>query len=281
MHSIRGIGLALVGLVVITMAGLVAGGTVNAQENVTYTVTIENLTSGQPFTPPVVVAHSDQLDLFEVGQAASEEVRQIAENGDSAPLLALVEDSADVFDSVAGDAPIMPGETATFMIDAPAGSLLSIVSMLICTNDGFTGVDAWALPASGSETVDSDAYDAGSEQNTEDFADIVPPCQGLIGVTSDDEGTGMSNPALAEGGVITMHAGIQGNTDLTVDDHGWTGPVARITVSAEAPVDAPTTGVGPADADGASTWFIYLAIGGAALVLFGGTTLLARQRMTR
>ena len=281
MHSIRGIGLALVGLVVITLAGLAVSGAVNAQENVTYTVTIENLTSGQPFTPPVVVAHSDQLDLFEMGQAASEEVRQIAENGDSAPLLALVEDSADVFDSVAGDAPIMPGETATFMIDAPAGSLLSIVSMLICTNDGFTGVDALALPASGSETVDSDAYDAGSEQNTEDFADIVPPCQGLIGVTSDDEGTGMSNPALAEGGVITMHAGIQGNTDLTVADHGWTGPVARITVSAEAPVDAPTTGVGPADADGASTWFIYLAIGGAALVLFGGTTLVARQRMTR
>ena len=281
MHSIRGFGLALVGLVVITLAGLAVSGAVNAQENVTYTVTIENLTSGQPFTPPVVVAHSDQLDLFEMGQAASEEVRQIAENGDSAPLLALVEDSADVFDSVAGDAPIMPGETATFMIDAPAGSLLSIVSMLICTNDGFTGVDAWALPASGSETVDSDAYDAGSEQNTEDFADIVPPCQGLIGVTSDDEGTGMSNPALAEGGVITMHAGIQGGTDLTVDDHGWTGPVARITVSAEAPVDAPTTGVGPADADGASTLFIYLAIGGAALVLFGGTTLVARRRTTR
>ena len=247
----------------------------------TYTVTIENLTSGQPFTPPVVVAHSDQLDLFEMGQAASEEVRQIAENGDSAPLLALVEGSADVFDSVAGDAPVMPGESATFMIDAPAGSLLSIVSMLICTNDGFTGVDAWALPASGSLTVDSDAYDAGSETNTEDFADIVPPCQELIGVMSDDEGTGMSDPALAEGGVIAVHAGIQGGTDLTVADHGWTGPVARITVSTPAPVDAPTTGVGPAEGNGSSTWLIYLAIGGAALALFGGTTLVARRRAVR
>ena len=281
MHSMRGIGLALVGLVVITIAGLMAGGAVNAQENVTYTVTIENLTSGQPFTPPVVVAHSDLLDLFEMGQAASEEVREIAENGNIAPLVALVEGSADVFDSVAGDAPIMPGASATFIIDAPAGSLLSIVSMLICTNDGFTGVDSWALPASGSLTVDSDAYDAGSEQNTEDFADIVPPCQGLIGVMSDDEGTGMSNPALAEDGVITMHAGIQGGTDLTVADHGWTGSVARITVSVEAPVDAPTTGVGPTDVDGASTWFIYLAIGGAALALLGGTTLVARRRTTR
>lgn len=279
MHSIRGIGLALVGLVVITIAGLAAGGTVSAQENVTYTVTIENLTSGQPFTPPVVVAHSSQMDVFEMGQAASEEVRQIAENGNNAPLLALVEGSADVFDSVSGDAPVMPGASATFMIDAPAGSLLSIVSMLICTNDGFTGVDSWALPASGSLMVDSNAYDAGSEMNTEDFADIVPPCQGLIGVMSDDDGTGMSNPALAEGGVITMHAGIQGGDDLTVADHGWTDPVARITVSA--PADLPTTGAGPTEIDGASTWLIYLAIGGAALVLLGGTTLVARRRAER
>ena len=80
-------------------------------------------------------------------------------------------------------------------------ALLSAAFMLICTNDGFSGVDSLMLPASGSTTVETNAYDAGSEQNTEDFADIVPPCQGLIGVESDDEGTGVSNPALAEGGV--------------------------------------------------------------------------------
>ena len=49
--------------------------------------------------------------------------------------------------------------------------------------------------------------------NTEDFADIVPPCQGLIGVGSDDEGTGMSNPDLAEGGVIAHHTGIVDHHD--------------------------------------------------------------------
>ena len=35
------------------------------EAHVTYTVTIENLTSGQPFTPPVVITHSSDLDIFE------------------------------------------------------------------------------------------------------------------------------------------------------------------------------------------------------------------------
>jgi hypothetical protein len=78
--------------------------------------------------------------------------------------------------------------------------------------------------------VRSAGYDAGTELNTEDFADIVPPCQGLVGVSSDDAGTGASNPALAEGGVIHHHPGVGGGTDLLQAVHGWTDPVAEITV---------------------------------------------------
>ena len=52
---------------------------------------------------------------------------------------------------------------------------------------------------------------------------------GLIGVGSDDAGTGESNPALAEGGVIFHHAGVAGGNDL-VAIHDWDGPVASVTV---------------------------------------------------
>ena len=45
-----------------------------------------------------------------------------------------------------------------------------------------------------------------------------------------EPGTGMSNPALAEGGVIHHHAGIQGGVDLTPMTHGWSDPVAEVTV---------------------------------------------------
>jgi hypothetical protein len=41
-----------------------------------------------------------------------------------------------------------------------------------------------------SVTVETAGYDAGTELNTEDFADIVPPCQGWIRVSSSDPGTG-------------------------------------------------------------------------------------------
>ncbi|MDQ4078414.1 MAG: spondin domain-containing protein [Chloroflexota bacterium] len=105
--------------------------------------------------------------------------------------------------------------------------------MLICTNNGFTGVDTLRLPQQVGETVtvQTDAYDAGTEINTEDFADIVPPCQALVGVSSGDSGTGMSNPALAEGGVIHHHEGIEGDDDLVPAIHGWTNPVAEITIT--------------------------------------------------
>jgi hypothetical protein len=104
--------------------------------------------------------------------------------------------------------------------------------MLICTNDGFTGVDSLRLPnhVGDSVTLNTAGYDAGTEINTEDFADIVPPCQGLVGVSSADGGTDQSNPALAEGGVIHHHDGIVGGNDLLPGTHGWSDPVAEVTV---------------------------------------------------
>ena len=284
MHSISvtkvGLAVALVIAVVAAVALVTAvASAAPSQQNVTYTVTIENLTSGQPLTPPVVAAHTDQFDVFEVGQAASDEVKEIAENGNNDPLVAVIGGSSAVLDSAVGTGPILPGASATLTVEAPAGSLLSVVTMLICTNDGFTGVDSHSLPSSGSATVDANANDAGTEMNTEDFADIVPPCQDLVGVSSADAGTGTSDPALAEGGVIAAHPGIQGGTDLTVADHGWPDPVARITVSAVAGL--PEGGGAPPDGGSSSLWAIYLAIAGAGILLVGGSLVLLARRTSR
>jgi hypothetical protein len=121
----------------------------------------------------------------------------------------------------------------TLTIDARRkAKRLSWVSMLICTNDGLTGVDSLKLPreVGKSKGRRTNGYDAHTEINTEDYADIVPPCQGLIGDSSGEPGTGVSNPALAEGGVIAHHEGILGGSDLDPAIHGWTDPVARIKV---------------------------------------------------
>ncbi len=277
--ALRKSALAVAAAIAVAALALVAAAVSPAagQQVVTYSVTIENLTSGQPFTPPVVAAHTSGMDVFDVGQAASAEVQAIAENGNNDPLVALLGGSAAVLDSATGTAPVKPGESATIMVEAPAGSLLSVVFMLICTNDGFSGVDSRTLLASGSDTVDRDAYDAGTENNTEDFADIVPPCQDLIGVSSADAGTGETNPALAEGGVITAHSGIQGGTDLTVSDHGWTDPVARITGVAEA-ASLPNSGGAPPAGSSGGLWALYLSIAGAALLIVGGGAFFVASR---
>jgi hypothetical protein len=203
----------------------------------TYAVTIHNLTAeGQPFTPPLAVTHRKPISMFTVGEAASFGLKEIAENGNLGPMMERLNGSRHVTDltvAAGSPPPLLPGTSITFDLSVDRGAkYLSFVSMLICTNDGFTGVDGMRLPDKVGESVHAyaDAYDAGTETNTEDFADMVPPCPGLTGVESDDQGTGTSDPALAEGDVVRHHPGIQGIADLMPGLHGWDDPVARIVV---------------------------------------------------
>lgn len=202
-----------------------------------YQVTITNMTAGQPLTPPLAVTHRKPVSLFTVGEAASFELKEIAENGNLAPMLEHLGGArhvTDVMVAAGSPPPLMPGTSITFELSVERGAkYVSFVSMLICTNDGFTGQDGLRLPDEMNETVEatSGAYDAGTELNTEDFADMVPPCPALTGVETEDDGTGMSDPALAEGDVIRHHPGIQGTADLVPSLHGWDDPVARIVVT--------------------------------------------------
>lgn len=209
----------------------------DARQNRSYEVIITNLTASQPFTPPLIATHRNASRLFQVGEPASFGLKQIAENGNLAPLLEALEGDEHVWNvavAVAGDPPpLMPGQSVTAALEASEGArFLSFASMLICTNDGFTGLEGRRLPVRiGEEIVfHTAAYDAGSEINTEDFADLVPPCPVLTGVPSTEPGTGVSDPALAENGVIHHHAGIQGSADLSVEAHGWSDPVAMVRV---------------------------------------------------
>ena len=236
---------SVVGLALATIAALVAVAAASASDEAglrTYRVTIANLTGGQPLTPPIIATHRKPLHVFEVGAPASFELKEIAENGNLAPMLAALGASGHVFDVEAGGAPIVPASNpggtpfaswATFTLESDEGAkYFSWASMLICTNDGFTGVDSLRLPQHVGDvvSVETNGYDAGTEINTEDFADIVPPCPPLTGVPSADPGTGTSNPLLAEGGVIHHHPGIQGGVDLIPALHGWTDPVAMVEI---------------------------------------------------
>ncbi|MGW8268523.1 MAG: spondin domain-containing protein [Longimicrobiales bacterium] len=206
----------------------------------TFDVTVENLTSGgQHFTPPLVATHRGSLVFFREGRAAGTGIQQIAENGNLEPMIQRLEGTRAVSSftvAVSGEGlegPLAPGESVTVGLTASPGSeFVSFASMLICTNDGFTGVSGAKLPDRIGEeiTVYLPAYDAGTEINTQSFADLVPPCPVLSGVMSSEPGSGMSDPALAENGVIHLHEGILGYGDLIPAIHGWMDPVARLTV---------------------------------------------------
>ncbi|MDX1647804.1 MAG: spondin domain-containing protein [Longimicrobiales bacterium] len=202
-----------------------------------YRVTIHNLTEGQPLTPPLAVTHRQAISIFQVGEPAGFGVQQVAENGNLTPLVESLQTERHAKDWRITQGPtlppVLPGEMVQFDIDTERGAkYLSFISMLICTNDGFTGTDSARLPrdVGASVTLHTAGYDAGTEINTEDFADLVPPCPALTGVESMEPGTGMSDPALAENGVVRIHPGIDGDADLDPDIHGWTDPVARIEI---------------------------------------------------
>jgi hypothetical protein len=207
-----------------------------------YRVTVTNLTEGQPFTPPAVALHQPTVEVFSVGEPANEAVRQIAENGNLDPLVSLIDQTPEIRAAGVGDAPLVPrtdpGDTgnpyyAMFTLSADESAThLTFISMLVATNDGFVGLDTVELPehVNESRTLHADGYDAGTEQNTERFDDMVPPAQSLIGGGEAEGGTGESNPDIAEDDVIRPHGGILGVGDLSPDVYGWDEPAAAVHV---------------------------------------------------
>ena len=208
--------------------------------NAVYEVRITNIATGQPLSPPVVATHSKAVRLFEVGEAASHAVEAIAENGDQSGAVAALESSDRVTDVVDVGVPLTRSGTAVgdfadsveFTIEAARGDRLSFATMLICTNDGFTGLDSVKLPKRGNGTVTfhAAAYDAGTEQNTEASEDIVDPCSALGPFALDGDPNGNVNDGIDTDGVIAHHAGIAGGADLD-ESHDWEGAIATVEVT--------------------------------------------------
>jgi hypothetical protein len=210
-------------------------GAANANEAATHTyeITVTNLTTGQPMSPGVFVTHTKQQSLFSVGAAASEGIRLIAESGDPSTAVAAVTGQPGILDVQSIAAPIHriggPGPNSlTFQITARAdANRFSFAVMLICTNDGFTGLDGVKLPGGfAPATFYTKAYDAGTEMNDEAESSIVPPCFGIGPVSGPSGGGGRT----ATSGAIAAHAGIQGGGVLDPAQHGWSDPVTKVTV---------------------------------------------------
>ena len=109
--------LALAALIALSGFGspLTASATPLNQEDAdlsVYEVTLENLTIGQPFSPPVAATHSDLVRMFIVGAPASDALAAIAQDGDPAPMVELLGDTDNgVTDVVSVGRPLAPDGT--------------------------------------------------------------------------------------------------------------------------------------------------------------------------
>jgi hypothetical protein len=187
-----------------------------------YEIKITNLTRGQIMSPAIIISHRKMMDpLFTLGSPASLALTKVAEDAVADDLIAMFEANSMVSEVVtltgmAG--PIMPGETATATIKA--SSYISLVSMLVTTNDALFALNGVAGPDDGIIVYLSPAYDAGSEANNEDGAYIPGPPFGNAGVRAT---------AGAEG-YVHVHAGVHGIADLVPEMHDWENPVAKIEI---------------------------------------------------
>lgn len=193
----------------------------------TYEVTIYATSLGQPLSPPVIATHRRGLALFRVGRRASDEIVAIAEDGNATPAAEALRASRRVTDVEVLD-PIAPVGTRTDVptartvrIEARWADRLSLAGMLICTNDGFVGVDRLRLPRRGTRTVILGTYDAGSERNTEASEDIVDPCSALGPVVLDGDHNGNNNDGIDTFDRIRPHPGVDGTIGDLLPAHDW------------------------------------------------------------
>ncbi len=210
------------------IAGGIVAGTASGSSSPEryYDVTVENLTTGQPLSPPLIAEHNRHADVWSVGDIANHAVAAIAEDANNDPAISVLGKvrgvgviQTGVDEGASAPAPIGPGASQTYRVKAEPWQRLTLLTMLVNTNDGFTGLDSVRLGKKRT-VIMARAYDAGSEANNQLASHIPGPVGG--------------NPFVRapEGELVRMHPGVQaGVGDLDPAAYGWTGPVAKITIN--------------------------------------------------
>ena len=210
---------------------------------VDFNVRIINLSNGIWYTPFLVAAHPAGTSIFQTGEPASANLQAMAEGGDIAGLVTDLEGlGATIAANPAGG--LLPPASETDVdlnTDGTSNDLLTIVAMLLPTNDAFAGLNAITIPTEpGTYVYNVPAYDAGTEANDEILNGGGAP--GAPGMPADPgglAGTGGSGAATADANnTVHIHRGSLGDldpaggtSDLDSSVHRWLNPVIRVVVT--------------------------------------------------
>jgi hypothetical protein len=193
-----------------------------SQQPFIYEVTLLNITQGQIFSPPALMTHAAETKLWQAGETASLALERLAEGGDASELRAL----NGIQQSQVSNTPVTPGDSISWTLeikqDAPLS--VSLATMLINSNDGFTGftdMDLSSLALGDSYQQMLVVYDAGTEMNDE----VAVP--GLGGEGFNASRIGDVNRVYGHAGVLTTHE-LSGSNLLP--EHKFDNPAGKLTI---------------------------------------------------
>jgi hypothetical protein len=194
---------------------------------------VSNLTNAQPLSPIAVIGHGEGYRTFAVGSAASVGLEELAEGGDNAALLAEAAANTATVVTATGAGPIAPAGSETLAIELLESELadfrISVSTMLVNTNDAFTGLDSisvGSLAVGDSLELHAIAYDAGTEADTELTTDIPGPAangEGFNAMRSD-----LANRVSMHPGIVSLDDGL--TISVLTNQHRFDNPVAGIRI---------------------------------------------------
>jgi hypothetical protein len=198
-----------------------------------FEVAVANLTNAQPLSPIAVIGHHSGYSVFTVGAPASQGLEEMAEGGDNSALLADASTDAAVVVTGSGAAPIGPAGSESVVISLldseRPGLLISVSTMLVNTNDGFSGLNGVVVETMAVGDIwsfDAIAYDAGTEDDTEMAIHIPGPAGGGEGFNAarDD----MADRVAMHSGIVSQDDGLA-TSDLS-EQHRFDNPVLRVRI---------------------------------------------------
>ena len=190
-------------------------GSVNAAD---IEVKIVNNTGYSSFTPLLVSTHTASAKLFTAGDTASLSLQKMAEGGNIDDLeTELTANGANIVKNPASGL-LKAGQNTTAMLSTDNNNTyLSVVAMILPTNDGFIALNNWKVPTEkGTYKVTLNAYDAGTEANDEIInGGGAPDTAGIPADPLANNGTGATGVMAEKEGFIHIHRGIVGDTNAT------------------------------------------------------------------
>lgn len=194
-----------------------------------YVVTVTNLTAGQPFAPAGVILHGAGYHAFMVGEPASAGIEKMAEGGDLTVLLADADAAATVKATEPWSGIILPGAHESITVESLGETALSVVAMLVNTNDAFVALDASdisGMAVGEMREFSLNAYDAGSENNSETAVTIPGPAGNGEGYNAARDDT--ADRVTLHPGVLTADEGL--STSALNSLHKWDNPAATVSI---------------------------------------------------